>query len=136
MLGCVIKDLTNNIFLAAANCLSNHADVITAEILAIRWSLQLAKSMKIEKFIIQYDALVLVDCINGSNFIVALDPIVSDCKLLLGSFSDSILMYINCDRNVDAHQMVEIGKSLGSRTWIRHIPKLDGSSCISSLACL
>lgn len=42
----------------------------------------MAKSFKIEKFIIQCDALVLMDCINGSDFIVALDPIACDYKIM------------------------------------------------------
>lgn len=115
-LGCVLKDPTTNIFLAASNRLSSHVDASTIEILVIWWCLKLAKELKIESFTLQSDALVLVDCINGVDFSTALDPIVNDCKLLLGAFNDATLMYVSRDINVNAHQMVGVGKFLGSRT--------------------
>lgn len=91
-------------------------------------------SLKIKKFVIRSDALVLVDCINDSDFIVALDPIICNCKILLDSFSDAILMYINRDRNMDANHTVGIGKSLDFRIWIDHILNSGDFSYIPSLA--
>lgn len=132
--GCVVKDPTANIFHAASKRLESHADASTTEILATRWCLQVAKDLKIEKFIIQSDALVLVDCINDFDFCAALDPIVIDCKSLLGNFSDVTLMYVSHDSNVDAHFMVGVGKSLGFKTWIGHIPNLGVLPCNAAMA--
>lgn len=111
-LECDIKDPTANIFLTVSNRISNHSDASTTEILAIRWSLQLVKELKIESFTIQSDVLVLVDCINGTDYIATLDPIVNGCKILLGGFIDATLMYVNRDSTLNAHHMVGVGKSL------------------------
>lgn len=78
LLGCVIKDPNDNIFLVASNRFSSHVDVSTTKVLAIRWCLQLTKDLKIDNFIMQCDALIIIDCINGSDFSTTLDPIVND----------------------------------------------------------
>lgn len=66
----------------------------------------MTKELKIESFTIQSDVLVFVYCINGTNYIVALDPIVNGCKILLGGFIDATRMYVSCDTNLDSHHMV------------------------------
>lgn len=66
----------------------------------------------------------MVDFINGDDFMDALVPIINDSKI------------VSHDSIVDAHHMMGVGKSLDSRTWIRHIPRFRASSCNVVLACL
>lgn len=78
----------------------------------------------------------MVDCIHGDDFMDALVPIINDSKILIGSFIDATLMYVIQDSIADAHHMMGVGKSLDSRTWIRHIPRFRASSCNVVLACI
>lgn len=124
-LGCVIKEPNANIFLVASNRFSSHAYASTTEVLAIRWTLHLAKDLKLDNFIMQSDALIIVDCINDYNFFAVLNPMVNNCKILLGEFKFVTLMHVSRLSNVDVHHMVRVSKSLDDRTWIDHISLLE-----------
>ncbi|KAL5073683.1 hypothetical protein RYX36_012667 [Vicia faba] len=114
--GCVIRDLTSNIFLAATKLRVSILDPTNAEMLAIRWSLQVAKNLKLTSFMVKSDALAIVDNINGIVFNANLDSIVGDCKTLISDFSSVSIMFISRTSNVVAHQLFGIDKSLGSKT--------------------
>lgn len=62
--GCVICDPTASIFLAATKRLSSVSNPAVAESMAIYWALQVAKDLGIKEFVLQSDALTVVDCIN------------------------------------------------------------------------
>ncbi|CAK8571737.1 unnamed protein product [Lathyrus sativus] len=115
-LGCIIKDPTSNIFLAASKRFPSVTNPANAELLAIRWAFLLAKELNLKSFVFQSDAQVVVDCINDFVFIADLDSVVADCKLLMKDFDSVTLMFINRLCNLDAHHMVGIGKSFGFRT--------------------
>lgn len=63
--GCVFKDHDKKIVIASSRKELIIIDSAIAEILATRWSLQLAKKLKVERILVQYDALNVVDCINS-----------------------------------------------------------------------
>ncbi|XP_058784919.1 putative disease resistance RPP13-like protein 1 [Vicia villosa] len=92
-----------SIDLAASKREKIHVAPEVAEILAIRWSLQLAKELKLNCLIIQSDALTAVDCINGIVEDAVLEPIAADCRFFLSSFSCASVMFIRRTDNVDAH---------------------------------
>lgn len=60
---------------------------VVDEILVVRWGLMLAKDLKMDMFIVQTGALVVVDCINSLKEHVVLEPIASDYRSILGSFN-------------------------------------------------
>lgn len=130
--GCVICDPTSNIFLAPTKRISSIMDLANAEILAIRWLLQVAKDLGLKEFVLQSDAFAVVDCVNGFVTYADLNPIVLDCKTLFSRFSDVSIMFIIRIIIVDAHQLAGIGRTLGSRTWTGHIPNIGPSICNSS----
>ncbi|XP_058784773.1 uncharacterized protein LOC131659623 [Vicia villosa] len=127
--GCVIKDPNGTGILAACKKDMLSIDPLVAEILGIRWSLQLAKSLNLERILVQSDCLNAVDCINSVVHFAVLEPIAIDCRSLLGSFAVASVMFIKRSCNVEAHSLVGIGNSLGSRTWLGGVPSLD---CIAS----
>lgn len=80
-------------------------------------------------------SLAIMDCVNGFSFNAALDPIINDCKSLLGSFRKASLLFLSRSLNTDAHHIVKIGKFVGCRSWDGFIPKLDDIGiCMASLA--
>ncbi|XP_058774462.1 uncharacterized protein LOC131648749 [Vicia villosa] len=129
--GCIIRDPTSNIFLAATKRSVSITEASNAELLAIRWSLQVAKDLGLKDFVVQSDALVMVDCINGVVFNADLDPIVADCRNLISGFNNVRVMFIRRTLNGDAHHLVCLGKSLGYRTWTGHIPSVNHFCCSS-----
>lgn len=86
------------------------------KILAIILSLHLAKDLKLQCIFIQSDALNVVGCIDGTKSDAALEPIAVDCRLLLSSFNFSSVMFISKSLNVDAQNLVSLGKTFGSKT--------------------
>lgn len=73
----------------------------------------------------------MVDCINEMAFKADLDPIVADCRILLSGFSNVAVMFKRQTVNSNAHHLVGLGKSLGSRTWNGHIPSVEQYPCNS-----
>ncbi|KAI5421996.1 hypothetical protein KIW84_045446 [Lathyrus oleraceus] len=49
-----------------------------AKSLAIRWGLQIAKDLKLDKVLVQSDVMFVVDCINAFEFSIVLDNIVAN----------------------------------------------------------
>lgn len=73
----------------------------------------LARDLKVNQIIIQSDAKVVVDCINGICGVAALDHVAEDCRVLFKSFQFVSLLFFSREFNVDAHNVVELGKLYG-----------------------
>ncbi|CAI8584877.1 unnamed protein product [Vicia faba] len=129
--GGVIQVCEMKIIIAASKEVSR-TDTVVAEMLAIRWSLGIAKDLKLDRVLLQSDALGAVDCINGYQSIAVIDHIAEDCRVLLSSFNFASVMFIPRTSNADAHNLVGIGKRTGSRTWLGFYPKEvpDVTNCI------
>ncbi|CAI8619012.1 unnamed protein product [Vicia faba] len=93
-----------------------------AEMLAIRWWLQLAKSINIENIVIQSDSTLAVDCINSCLDIAVLTPIAVDCRFLLSGFKLASVMFIPKNLNVISHNLVRLGHSKRDKTWLGACP--------------
>lgn len=91
-------------------------NLCVAKMLAIRWSLQIAKDFNLDRVLIQPNELNAVDCINSLLSLADLDAITSDCRLLLNNFKVAYIMYLSRLFNVDIHHLVSLGRSYGSRT--------------------
>lgn len=68
------------------------------------------------------DALVVVDCLNDISCSAVLEPLISDCKLLISSFMQFAVMFISRNLNLETHHMVGVGSVVGSKTWLGFIP--------------
>lgn len=134
-IGCVIKDSKDNILTASCQRFSNYADIATASNMGILWAIHLAVERKLDNIVFQSDALMVVDCINGVSFVEDLELLVNDCKLLLSNFKFFAVMYLSRACNVDAHQLVHVGKRLGSLSWEGSFPDIaEHVDCIALMA--
>ncbi|XP_058734240.1 uncharacterized protein LOC131605971 [Vicia villosa] len=131
-LGCVIRSANAEVLLETTQRLTSFVTPGTAEALGIRWGLQLADDLKLDKVVLQSDALGVVDYVNGVISVPDLDPIVMDCRSLRSFLISSTVMFIGRDVNTDAHSLVGIGKSVDSRTWLGAIPCGEKSPVISA----
>lgn len=68
--------------------------------------------------------LNVIYCLNDVQFSSTLEPIVLDSRMLINSFKEVIVTWISRNLNVDAHNLVGIGRMVGSRTWLGCIPLL------------
>ncbi|XP_058760957.1 uncharacterized protein LOC131634317 [Vicia villosa] len=125
--GCLIKNQDGNVLLAACKREEVSVCPLIGETLAIRWSLQVAKELKVERILVQSDALSVVDCINAVSVRADIDHVIRDCQFLLSSFKFASVVFINRSFNSDAHSFVGLGNRFGSRTW------LEMPSCCNSI---
>ena len=94
------------------------ADPTTAEALGIRWCMQLAKDQRIKEIIVQSYALVVVECIRGSNSIAGIEHIVVDCKTLMNAFRKVFVNFIGRDLIVLSHRLVGYAMQVGNKSWL------------------
>ncbi|CAI8587216.1 unnamed protein product [Vicia faba] len=123
--GCVFKNDARGVLLATRRKDFIEMDTTTAELLEIRWCLQLARSQNFDKIIVHSDVLKVDECINGHLSLVSLAHIADDCRELLKSFRVVSIMYFSRFFNFDAHIVVGLGELFGSRTWIGGFPFVD-----------
>ncbi|KAI5408759.1 hypothetical protein KIW84_054554 [Lathyrus oleraceus] len=76
------------------------AEPMVAEMLVVRWCLTIAQELKLERVIIQSDALIVVDNINSILKNVVLEPITAYCKSFLNSFKIGGYAFVESDVNV------------------------------------
>ncbi|XP_058726255.1 uncharacterized protein LOC131597582 [Vicia villosa] len=80
-----------------------------AEILAIRWCLNLAKYKNIDTNLLQSDCLHAVHCINHISNNVVLESIAEACRILCKSFNCASVVFIPRTQNVIAHNLARCG---------------------------
>ncbi|XP_058724620.1 uncharacterized protein LOC131596076 [Vicia villosa] len=116
--GCVLKNHDSRITFAASHRECVSVEPAVAEMLAIRWSLTVASKLSLQRLIVQSDAKVVVDCINGTINLANLELLADDCRMLLKNFDLASVLFLNRNCNSDAHNVAELGKLYGSKTWI------------------
>ncbi|XP_058766067.1 uncharacterized protein LOC131639600 [Vicia villosa] len=120
--GGLIRDHERKIIIVASKKEYMMVEPLVAELPAIRWCLGVAMEMKLDRILLQSNALEVVDCINGCQHIAAFEHIAEDCRLGLNSFKFAVVMFIPRNINVDAHNLVGIGKRIGSRACLGSYP--------------
>jgi hypothetical protein len=68
----------------------------------------------------------VVECIRGSNSIDSIESIVTNCKLLMSTFSYVSINYVCRDLNVLAHRFVGYAMQVGCKIWLGYaFPLVD-----------
>ncbi|XP_058724687.1 uncharacterized protein LOC131596129 [Vicia villosa] len=132
--GCLLRNQAGRVVSAACKWEEMSANPVTAETLAIHWSLQLAKELKVERILVQSDALSVVNCIISLSLLTDIDHVVLNCQTFLRSFKFASVVFISRAFNCDAHNLVGLGKRLGSRTWLGLPPNCNSISVCPSVA--
>lgn len=70
----------------------------------------------------QSDAQTVVDCVNSPAVNVVIESIAANCRMLLNKFKLGYVKFINRILNFGTHNLVGLGHSLSSRTWIGGVP--------------
>ncbi|XP_058776247.1 uncharacterized protein LOC131650559 [Vicia villosa] len=122
-MGCVVLNRDDSVVMSACKRLEVSVSPCMAEAMAVKWALSLVQSLHFDNFVIQSDALQVVNCISGLSVIADIVPIVADCKSLLASFKNVVICFNSRDYNSEAHHMVGIGRLHGSKTWFDCIPQ-------------
>lgn len=83
--------------------------------MALRWGLELAKSINLSKVVFQSDAFTVVYGVNGFTRCAAIEPVIEDCKTLLSDFTVSIVIFIGRNRNIKVHSSNHFDFVVGSK---------------------
>lgn len=113
---CVLKNHVGKIVLDTSHKECITVGMTNAETMPLRWSLQLARQLSIEKVVVQSDALIAVDCINFLAPNVNLNFLSSDCRQFLASFRIGSIMFLSRVCNLDVHNLLGLRKLYGSKT--------------------
>lgn len=97
-------------------------DPTIAEALGVKWSLQIAKELQLQKIVIESDAAEVVNCINRKKSLAAIDFIIQDCWDLINQVGEVLVVHVKRHLNAAAHGMVRVAKQLGSKTWVGNAP--------------
>lgn len=123
--GNVIRNHKNKFMRVACKRMVSIVSMCVAEAYAIRWGLQLAQALHLEKILILSNALYMVNCVHGLCTLEEVKIVVEDCGLLATNFKESFILFVGRKFVVDAHHLVWIGKVLGSRSWDGFIPSFE-----------
>lgn len=120
--GCIFKNPTGEILFSARKKESMNVDPLLAEMLAIRWSLLLAKEFRVERLVMQSDCLNAVDCINNVVYFTATEHVALDCRFLMTNFCNACVMFLPRSCNIEVCKIVRVGFALGYTTQIGGSP--------------
>lgn len=93
------------------------ADSLRAELIGVREGLRLALEMHIPSLIVELDALVVIQLLEGvgaENFL--LKPLVMDCRIMIRQFLRCRLKHTYREGNGVADALARKGRELGKRT--------------------
>lgn len=87
----VLSKRVGGTILRACKNTSIIVELCVAETMSVRWCLEMTKYLNWDNILIRYDALTVVDCIQGHSVVVEIDPIMDDCLCTLSNFSYTIV---------------------------------------------
>lgn len=82
-----------------------------AELWALRDGLIFAKGENIPNLIVELDALAVVHLMKKSNNNFSLEPLLTDCRLLLNTFSSLQVVHMYREANWCADTLARLGSS-------------------------
>lgn len=95
---------------------------LITELWAVREGLQLAKRLNIQNLVVELDALVVVNLLNGLNVNEFLTPIVLDCREILQGFREARVQHSFREGNRVADLLAKMGRHLTSGMIIFDVP--------------
>jgi hypothetical protein len=121
--GMLIRDHQGNDIYAATKFEDVRISPTLVEATGLRWSLNLAKGMRYENLAVELDAETVVQCLNVALKLAEKDTLISDCMNLMSSMINFRVSFICRPRNVAAHSLVGLAKSIGSKRWVGNVPE-------------
>lgn len=76
----------------------------------------MALQLNFKTIVLQSNVKVMVDCINRLEVCVNIELVIVDCKSLMKKFGCVPVMFLKRFYDVDAHNLVGIGRRLGCET--------------------
>lgn len=104
------------------------------ECLALRWSMEMVKSLNLRKVIFQTDEKLILDCVNQIVKDASLELVADDYRSLMKSFMFSNIVFIPRNLNFVAHPLDQLEKYVGLKTWMGVCPLVEVSP-ISLYSC-
>ena len=93
----------------ARNC--GKVNSVTAELWALRDRLQMAATENMHNLIVELDALAVVQLMKNSIVNLSLEPLLTDCRLLLRKFPNVRVEHAYKEANQSADALARIGSN-------------------------
>lgn len=107
----------------AASCYQDcRYDPAVAEALALRWGLELALNVEIERVQVELDAQVVIRAMNSPSCSSSLEHIIQDCKALAREFQAVDFHYVNRTANNVAHTLAAMADRFPTSLWWTDLP--------------
>jgi len=120
--GAIIRDY-NGKFIAAANERVDICyDSFTAEALAVRFGLNLARTIGCSKIVINSDSMEVVEALSAGNSSSVASAIIDDCYFMSSDFNHVIYDHCNRESNKVAHELARIVKFSLPSIWMDSAP--------------
>ncbi|GAU37276.1 hypothetical protein TSUD_160260 [Trifolium subterraneum] len=100
------------------------AEAVVAEVLGLRWGLQIARGLNLSNIIFELDASLVVDCFKDLLSLSSIDHFIIDCKELFCSLANCSICAVSRSCNSAADRLAQVAKTIGSR--IRYM----GEGCL------
>ncbi|XP_058723191.1 uncharacterized protein LOC131594996 [Vicia villosa] len=128
--GCVILDKEEMPLLSLCKKEAFSTSPGLAECMALRWSMETTIKLNLRNVLFQSDAKAMVDCVNAVTKDVCLGVVADDCRNLLKFFTNADVMFIPRKFNSVAHDLAQLAKSVGSKTWLGACPVVEDHSSL------
>lgn len=121
--GCLARNDRGRFISARANKSRGRGQAREAEAITLKVALTWTKEWRTHKCIFETDCKLLVDALQGLRVRSMFDTIVEDCRELLKSFEEVLVLFVSRSANIIAYLIVQATYSLpGSQEWHNNAP--------------
>jgi ribonuclease HI len=113
--GLVLRNTDGKIVLSACKKEEIVVEPIMAEVLGVRWAIQVVSEQGINFVSILSYAANVVNCVNKRSSFASINLIAQDCKDLLDRFDSASIMFVSRSQNGHAHNLASLAKIVGNR---------------------
>ncbi|KAI5016861.1 hypothetical protein ZWY2020_037239 [Hordeum vulgare] len=118
----VIRDQSGQFIAAANERIDICFDSITAEALAVRFGLNLARTVGCSRIVVSSDNLDIVEALKNGNSSSVASSIIDDCFFMASDFNHVVYNHCFRESNKVAHEMARLVKFTSPSCWLDSAP--------------
>ena len=120
--GAIIRDQSGQFIAAANEKIGICFDSFNAEALAVRFGLNLARTVGCSRIVVSSDSLEIVEALKKGNSSSVASAIIDDCFFLSSEFYHGTYDHCNIESNKVAHELARLVKFSPSSVWMDSAP--------------
>ncbi|KAI4994410.1 hypothetical protein ZWY2020_029458 [Hordeum vulgare] len=120
--GAIIRDQSGQFIAAANERIDICFDSFTAEALAVRFGLNLARTVGCSRIVVSSDSLEIVEALKDGNFSSVASAIIDDCFFMASEFNHVIYDHCFRESNQVTHELARLVKFPSPSCWLDSTP--------------